>query len=57
MVKKSKVKFYQKIYVMNFFEELKSNQIDIDKVYTLLLQDGLSAFKVSFEELLKKVKL
>ena len=40
-----------------FFEELKSNQIDIDKVYTLLLQDGLSAFKVSFEELLKKVKL
>ena len=39
-----------------FFEELKSNQIDINKVYNTLLQDGLSAFKVSFQELLKKVK-
>ena len=40
-----------------FFEDLKSNQIDINKVYNILLQDGLSAFKVSFQELLKKVKL
>ena len=40
-----------------FFDKLKSNQIDINKVYTSLLQDGLGAFKVSFEELLKKVKL
>ena len=40
-----------------FFADLKSNQIDINKVYNILLQDGLSAFKVSFQELLKKVKL
>ncbi len=40
-----------------FFEELKENNIDIKKAYNILLQDGLSAFKVSFEELLKKVKL
>ncbi|MEA3553025.1 MAG: transaldolase [Campylobacterota bacterium] len=39
-----------------FFKDLKSNQIDINKVYNTLLQDGLSAFKVSFQELLKKVK-
>ncbi len=40
-----------------YFKELQSNQIDINKAYTTLLQDGLSAFKVSFEELLNKVKL
>jgi transaldolase len=42
---------------IKYFETLKSNKIDIDKVYNNLLQDGLSAFKVSFQELLKKVKL
>ncbi|MEA3497863.1 MAG: transaldolase [Campylobacterota bacterium] len=40
-----------------YLEDLKSNQIDINSTYSELLQDGLSAFKVSFEELLKKVKL
>lgn len=40
-----------------YFEVLRSNQIDIDKVYNQLLQDGLSAFKVSFQELLNKVKI
>jgi len=42
---------------IKYFEVLKSHQIDIEKVYNELLQDGLSAFKVSFQELLKKVKL
>ena len=40
-----------------YFEKLSCNQIDINQVYNVLLQDGLSAFKVSFQELLKKVKL
>ncbi|MCD4757194.1 MAG: transaldolase [Arcobacteraceae bacterium] len=42
---------------IKYFEVLKSHHIDIEKVYNELLQDGLSAFKVSFQELLKKVKL
>jgi len=41
---------------LKYFELLKKNNINIDKVYNKLLQDGLSAFKVSFEELLDKVK-
>ena len=40
-----------------YFEQLHCNQIDINQVYNILLQDGLSAFKVSFQELLNKVKL
>ncbi len=40
-----------------YFKELECNKIDINKAYNTLLQDGLSAFKVSFEELLNKVKL
>lgn len=42
---------------LKYFEILKSNKIDINHIYTNLLQDGLSAFKVSFQELLNKVKL
>lgn len=42
---------------VKYFEILKSHHIDIEVVYNQLLQDGLSAFKVSFQELLKKVKL
>ena len=41
---------------IKYFEVLKTKNIDIDTVYNTLLQDGLSAFKVSFQELLKKVK-
>ncbi|MEA3512898.1 MAG: transaldolase [Campylobacterota bacterium] len=40
-----------------YFLELKLNHIDIDKTSNKLLKDGLSAFKVSFQELLEKVKL
>ena len=40
-----------------YLENLKEYDIDIDEVYATLLKDGLSAFKVSFEELLNKVKL
>jgi transaldolase len=40
-----------------YFEKLKSNKINIEKAYQDLLQDGLSAFKISFKDLLNKVKL
>jgi len=42
---------------IEYFKNLESNKIMIEKVYNNLLQDGLSSFKVSFQELLKKVKL
>ena len=42
---------------IEYFQILRSNQIVIEKVYNKLLQDGLGAFKVSFQELLKQVKL
>ncbi len=42
---------------IKYFETLKKNKINMDKVYKKLLQDGLSAFKVSFQELLEKVKV
>ena len=41
---------------MEYFDTLKAHGIDINNAYKALLQDGLSAFKVSFEELLNKVK-
>lgn len=40
-----------------YFEYLKKKNIDIDQVSKQLLKDGLNAFKDSFEELLKKVKI
>jgi len=40
-----------------FFKRLSKQQIDIDKVSINLLKEGLRAFKVSFQELLTKVKL
>ena len=40
-----------------YFEKLSKRNIDIEKVANQLLKEGLSAFKLSFEELLKKVKL
>ncbi|MEA3290317.1 MAG: transaldolase [Campylobacterota bacterium] len=39
-----------------YFKKIKKH-INMDEVYQKLLQDGLSAFKVSFQELLKKIKL
>lgn len=42
---------------IKYFETLKKNNINIEKAYIKLLQDGLSAFKVSFQELLEKVKV
>ena len=54
--KKEQSKILSEDLCDQFFDKLKSNQIDINKVYDLLLKDGLSAFKVSFQELLKKVK-
>ena len=41
----------------NYFNELIGNKIDINTIYDNLFKDGLSAFKVSFQELLKKVKI
>lgn len=55
--KKEQSEIISKEDCIKYFEILKSHQIDIEKVYNELLQDGLSAFKVSFQELLKKVKL
>ena len=51
----SQIKSYEEC--LEYFEVLKNNQIDINNVYNQLLQDGLSAFKVSFQELLNKVKI
>jgi len=39
-----------------YFSTLAKNGIQIDTIYNNLLQDGLSAFKVSFQELLQKIK-
>jgi len=40
-----------------YFETLSKRNINIDQVSKQLLNEGLSSFKSSFEELLKKVKL
>jgi len=42
---------------LEYFKTLENNQIIIQRVYKSLLQDGLSSFKTSFQELLKKVKI
>ena len=41
----------------SYFKEITTKGIDLESAYEELLKDGLSAFKVSFEELLNKVKL
>lgn len=38
-----------------FFKLLKTNKIDINKVYEKLLEDGLESFKDSFKDLLEKL--
>jgi len=40
-----------------YFENLSKKNINIDQVSTQLLNEGLTAFKLSFKELLNKVKL
>ncbi|MEA3383696.1 MAG: transaldolase [Campylobacterota bacterium] len=40
-----------------YFIKLEKNRINLNTVYNELLQDGLSAFKISFQELLNKIKL
>jgi len=40
-----------------YFELLSTKDINMQPIYNKLLQDGLDAFKVSFEELLNKIKL
>jgi transaldolase len=40
-----------------YFKEIKNININMELVYDKLLDDGLQAFKVSFEHLLEKVKL
>ena len=40
-----------------YFTMLSKRGINIDNVYSELLQDGIRAFKISFQELLDKVKL
>ena len=42
---------------INFINNLEENGVFMDTVYNKLLKDGLDAFKVSFKELLEKVKL
>jgi len=39
-----------------YFALIKSKGINIEKVYKTLLTDGLDAFKVSFSDLLGKLK-
>ncbi len=38
-----------------YFEELKSKNINMEKIYNKLLTDGLDSFKVSFKDLLAKL--
>ena len=40
----------------SFFEELKSNGIDMDSIAQELLHNGLKAFKVAFKEILESLK-
>ncbi len=40
-----------------FFKLLEKKGINMEAAYNALLKDGLSAFKVSFQELLKQIKL
>lgn len=40
-----------------FFKSLEKKNINLNSIYNTLLKDGLSAFKVSFQELLEKIKL
>jgi len=40
-----------------YFKELSKKNVNIDQVAKQLLEEGLNAFKLSFEELLKKVKI
>ena len=42
---------------LEYFKNLETNKVIMKNVYNNLLQDGLNSFKVSFKELLKKVKL
>ena len=49
-------KILSQVECNEYFDTLKAHGIDINNAYRALLQDGLSAFKVSFEELLSKVK-
>ena len=39
-----------------FFDKLTLNKIDINNIYEVLLNEGLEAFKVSFKDLLNKLK-
>ena len=39
-----------------YFTLLEQNEINMTEVYEKLLNDGLEAFKVSFKELLSKLK-
>jgi len=55
--KKEPSKILDEIECDRYFEQLKKLNIDIDELYNKLLKDGLSTFKVSFQELLKKVKI
>ena len=54
--KKVESKILSQAECVEYFDKLKAHGIDINDAYKVLLQDGLSAFKVSFEELLSKVK-
>ncbi|WP_428024259.1 transaldolase [Arcobacter sp.] len=49
-------KIISEIECDEFFKMLAKHDIDINEIYDTLLSEGLEAFKVSFEELLTKLK-
>ncbi len=55
--KKVETELLTKDECLKYFELLKNNKITIETIYNILLRDGLEAFKISFQELLNKVKL
>lgn len=54
--KKEPSKIISEVECDKFFSMIKKQGVDIEAVYSSLLTDGLDAFKVSFEELLNKLK-
>ena len=55
--KKEQSIIYTEEECSKFFKKLSRKGIEMDTVCNQLLQEGLSAFKVSFQEILNKIKL
>ena len=54
--KKSKSSIMSEDECNKYFTLLEQNEINMTEVYEKLLNDGLEAFKISFKELLSKLK-